>query len=118
MTEEQFSEIKARCEAATDGPWVWLDTGGSAWAKKLVHVFHPYAGRPLTEFNEVLTTELTGNTDAIKKVEAYIVGGYWDVDIDSAKDDFDFIAHSRSDIELLIAEVYRLRNQPAAVAAS
>lgn len=76
MTPERLAEIRARAEAATEGPWTWasrMTVDTDAWA-----VFDPQ-DRPLASNHD------GWSPDAI------------------------FIAHARTDIPALLAEVERLR---------
>src|SRR5690606_12364587 len=89
MTAEQLQEIKTRAEAATPGPWEW---------------------------------DFALPTDEIKKVYgecsvwmtlAHSGIGQWVDGQPGALDDADFIAHARTDVPALIAEVERLKAQIA-----
>lgn len=84
LSDERLAEIKARCEAATPGPWKRIvDRGGEtaiSIVKKDEIIGHGFAIlNPQDEFNETVFT------------------------------DSDFVAHSRADIPALVAEVERQR---------
>ncbi len=81
MTEDELRAIKARCEAASPGPWKSYvegrdQTSGSDFIM---------TGEGATRGNDI---ELTGATRA----------------------DQDFIAHARQDVPQLLAEIERLRS--------
>lgn len=87
MTPEQLAAIRARAEAATPGPWmvdeglVWDDGTGECECQWY--------------------REIRGWTDHGVQCEAgYLV---------LSREDAEFIAHARSDIPALVAEVERLR---------
>ena len=80
LTNEELTAIKARCEAATPGPWKPYIEGrdhvsGSSFIM---------TGEGATRGDDI---ELTGATEA----------------------DYDFIAHARQDIPRLLEEVEELR---------
>lgn len=80
VTEEELLEIRARCDAATSGPWVAHiegrdHTSGSDFIMR---------GSGESRHDDL---ELSGATTA----------------------DFDFIAHARQDVPRLVSEVHRLR---------
>lgn len=84
MTTEELAAIKARCEAATPGPWI---------AKR----FDPYRSRAAIY-----------QTPAAQKVNPL----RWQVAAicrEARAQDAEFIAHARADIPALLAEVERLR---------
>lgn len=78
MTDEQLAEIKARCEAATPGPWT-----------------------NRRDRRVIRTTRYV--SDVIAHVEQQPYNDY--VHFQNG----DFIAHARTDIPALVAEVERLR---------
>jgi hypothetical protein len=79
MTPEELAEIKARCEKATPGPWCW-------WGDR-------FSGRGIGQGDEY---------EFGIQVVVYLKGV-------STDENADFIAHSRTDIPALVAEVERLR---------
>ena len=85
MTSEELAAIKARAEAATPGPWT---TG---------------AGK--VEGGQVRELVIAPNDDVIVAI-AY--GGFGNP-VDRTTEDRTFIAHARTDVSELIAEVERLR---------
>lgn len=89
MTDEELSEIRARVEAASDGPWSADDEGDGG------SILDAFGGHVVI-----------GNGVVIDRVgrPAYGVGS----------PDADFIAHSREDVPALLAEVERLRAREAA----
>lgn len=85
MTDKELAEIRARCEAATKGPWVECRNGGG------------------DDFLYSIDSEPTGLP--IVKADCGVYP--------PEKEDADFIAHAREDIPKLLAEVERLRKQVA-----
>jgi hypothetical protein len=80
MTEEELKAIKARCEAATPGPWKSYIEGRDS----------------------------TGGSDFIMTGEGTTLGD--DIELTGATQaDQDFIAHARQDVPKLLAEIERLR---------
>lgn len=80
MTEEELSEIEQRCEAARKGPWTSY-----------------IEGRDHTSGSNIIQVGPT----AEPKDDIDIVG--------ATEADQDFMAHARSDVPRLLAEVRRLR---------
>ncbi len=80
LSESQLMEIKARCEAATPGPWTSF-----------------IEGRDHTSGDSFIQR---GILDAWQE-ELYLTG--------ATVADHDFIAHARQDIPLLLAEIERLQ---------
>lgn len=86
MTQEELEAIEARANAATPGPWErWPDDvdGGDGWA-------------------------LVSDADGEPVVGAHPCPLEQCAD---AEADYAFIAHARSDVPALIAEVRRLRSE-------
>ena len=87
MTEEQLNAIRERCEKATPGPWVKVPAS---------------PGTRLAVFNRYgieQPEDADGNSESI----CYATG--WMIE-----DNAEFIAHARTDIPALVAEVERLRS--------
>ncbi len=80
MTEEELSEIERRCEAARMGPWTSYIEGRDHTSGSNIILVGP-------------TAEPNDDIDIVGATEA----------------DQDFIAHARSDVPRLLAEVRRLR---------
>lgn len=80
MTGEELQAIKARCEAATPGPWIG---GRDADLMRPLYTFHIAVSRDAYEIE----------TDHFLAWER----------------NADFIAHAREDVATLLAEVERLR---------
>lgn len=93
MTPEQLAAIKARADKATAGPWEVNDN----------RVARPY---PFFTFCVALTDD--------NGVRYYVRST---PEVGSAEDDFAFIAHARTDVPALVAEVERLRKVEAAAKA-
>lgn len=94
----RLKEIKERCEAATPGPW-WLEREGVyVWGIKTwrPNVFHN--GKPMTPMNIPLVSPVMNGVTQ----EYYIPNN-------------EFIAHSRTDIPFLLAELER-RDEALSVA--
>lgn len=85
MTPEQLAKIKARADAATEGPWVEFCGDIS---QQIPHeetgVLDVYPG----------SEDICTHEDGVLRVE-----------------DIDFIAHARTDIPALVAEVERLQEE-------
>lgn len=84
MIDEQLAEIKARCEAATPGPWA-------------VGANNPYRDR-----SAIYQTPDAQKVNPLRWQVAAICR-------EVRQCDSDFIAHARTDIPALLAEVERLR---------
>jgi hypothetical protein len=80
LTDEDLEEIQKRCEAATIPPWIASVEGRD----------HPLGGD---------TVILRGPKR--EGADLYLVGG--------TIADYDFVAHARQDIPLLLDEIERLR---------
>ncbi|WP_433513647.1 hypothetical protein ACQP2T_60525 [Nonomuraea sp. CA-143628] len=102
ISDSELQEIESRTQAATPGPWYvrFLD---DAYAANLVAVgTAPDTGRherwPRWHGNELVAATL------IQSPEPYVVGSddRWD-------ENAAFMAHARSDVPRLLAEVRRLR---------
>lgn len=102
MTDEQLAAIEARAAAATPGPWFWqfrpreflarLVSG--APMRPFVMAFGRWgmwSAKPLVNVNDVMVS-LANHTD---------------------HPDAAFIAHARTDVPALVAEVRRLRDRVA-----
>jgi hypothetical protein len=103
VTNEELEEIELRCEAATPGPWF------------VRHLDDDYA----MNLTAVSTTPDTGqgerwpNFDSTTIVAATLVQQPRYVDLADGRWDENarFIAHARTDIPRLVAEIKRLRGQ-------
>lgn len=90
LSEERIAEIKKRCEMATEGPWEWVaeDDTTITLATKDKHEF--------------------GFVTWAHRCRACVDRGngrcYW-----PSNEDCDFIAHARTDVPALLAEVERLK---------
>lgn len=83
--------IKARCEAATPGPWEWMSP-------------------PWTTDPRVLVRRIGDNVEAsFQVIDADPSGGEYSLAIDPGGPDAAFIAHARTDVPALVAEVEQLR---------
>jgi len=82
MDAKYFAEIKAREQAATPGPWEYFDCANEIWS---------------------IAHKTVTNDDTV-------IGGTEGEGISINKPDAAFIAHARTDIPALIAEVERLQN--------
>lgn len=105
MSDEELQEIRARCAAATRGPWLWRSS-----------IKHP----------EEWTTP-SGRFDVEEGAVAWsVIGGYpedpsdgWTIlhgeagngTIIPNENDLAFVAHAREDVPALLAEVERLRTE-------
>jgi len=82
LSDEELSNIRARADAATDGPW-----------RSLVE------GRDFLGGSSFIMTGLPGN----RGPDIYLTG--------ATVADQDFIAHARQDISSLLSELERLRRR-------
>ncbi len=89
MTPERLAEIKARCEAATDGPW--LDRGNCLEGQ--IEGYH-------LDFAQITTVGFDSEIALISSdqlaTEQQVANG-------------DFIAHARQDLPDCMAEIERLQ---------
>jgi len=86
LTDEQLAEIRARAYAATLGPWWSGSLNSCRWLRVSPQPIHP---------------EVDGSGE-----DYYGCHLPWD----NADADGDFIAHARTDIPALVAEIDRLRS--------
>jgi len=91
MTQEELDAIKARCEAATAGPWHW--SGDYPSDAPCPH------GTDWTDHGP----DLTSSTDPV-----ITSSGYDASSLDVSDADAEFIAAARSDVPALLAEIERL----------
>ena len=92
MTDAELKEIEARCNATEEGPWDWAfddDVQGLLDS--------------LADTNNTLFIVLNSQEEAIAIEVRY--------SSDASPTMARFIAHARTDIPALIAEVRRLRNE-------
>jgi hypothetical protein len=80
LSSEYLEEVKKRCDASTKGPWIASIEGRD----------HPLGGE----------TVILRGVDR-EEEDLYLIGG--------TVDDYDFIAHAKQDIPLLLNELARLR---------
>lgn len=101
MSEQQLAEIRSREAATTKGPWGTYDdgTGRIDIAADLEETGHGYTCR-----RGIAQTD----DDPIDNDPAHMD---WDEDTDLAQSEADaqFIAHARTDVPALLAEIDRLR---------
>ena len=79
LSDKYLEEIRSRCKAATNGPWISL-----------------IEGRNHSSGDSLIVRGAHGNAD-----DLYLTG--------ATKEDQDFIAHARQNILLLLDEIERLR---------
>ena len=84
LTEQELADIRARCEAATGGPWRFVEEGRDNTSGDSFIMTGPPRGR---NGDLYLTTDKRDGSHA----------------------DYEFIAHARQDIPRLLDEVERLR---------
>lgn len=105
LSAEQLAEIRARVEAATPGPWGTYDdgTGRIDIAAGLEETGHGYTCR-----RSIAQTD----DEPIDNDPAHVA---WDsdADLDQIEADAAFIAHARTDVPALLAEVDRLTKRVA-----
>lgn len=91
MTPEQLAEIKARCEAATEGPWeIYVPKQSNGWARLV-----PSGDRE----HDIMTC----------------YSCVYPLDMD--KNNADFIAHARQDIPALLEYIATLSEEVAKLTA-
>lgn len=123
--------IKARCEAATPGPWYW---GGNVTIPGGIDLRAKVSGIPIVM--QFRRWGLQGAEPCFwKRIDEGLKdAGWWPAQHQRARDiavrerpyrgdivrlenaDAEFIAHSRADVEALVAEVERLRAENASLA--
>jgi len=81
MKQAELDIIKARCEAATPGPWVWHIGGDHDWL---------------------------GPEDGLAILDDGSAAGEYQQVIAGDSPDGEFIAHAREDVPVLVAEIERL----------
>lgn len=96
MTEEELQAIEARANAATPGPWAWEPTGEKCNSWCMGTVYPAHEGRIVEVFDEE-----TQRYREKPEVVDYIASG----GDSSSLADPNFIAHARTDVPALIAEV-------------
>ena len=104
MTPKQLAEIKARCDAATEGEWGWFDMGrgpilASRRRGRLIIMDFVRKGMNSAQprFAKRTSSDRCG---ILYKAE--------DIDLELHPDS-DFIAHARQDLPDCIAEIERLQ---------
>jgi hypothetical protein len=100
LSEQQLAEIRARAEAATEGPWARADFGHAGEQEPSSTVVHTGT----FDWNDLNSPD---GTSAVAWMAA------WD---SQADDNAAFIAAARSDVPALLAEVNRLRAERDAYA--
>lgn len=93
MSDDRLQEIRAREQAATDGPW-WFDEDETTWRLHGVHAMLPGPFGDQVVNHQILKAPKKGTPYA----------EYWPNEADGA-----FIVHSRQDVKDLLALVDRLR---------
>ena len=96
LSEEELVGIEARAEKATPGPWVAWDHNG--WHQPYVSVVTPDDETPLGPRDVIVATD-----DPVGRT--WSTRGKVEIELDNAT----FIAHARTDIPALIAEVRALQ---------
>jgi hypothetical protein len=91
LTEQELAEMEARANAATSGPWAVSeykdDRDGLTYRLNV---------------SEDCTEEMNVNLPICRTCR-------WDMSVEEMRCNAEFIAHARTDVPLLIAEVRRLR---------
>lgn len=94
LSEERLTQIRARAEAATAGPW--------------------HREGPDADYSHAQYGNCCGMGDF-----GWVTGGpnfpRYDEDSEEAKADAEFIAHSRTDVVALLDEIHRLREENEAL---
>ncbi len=89
MTDEELKAIEARANEATEGPWDF-DKDQSDWVRtRFVKTFPPGQGAPIESFG--------------------VCAPLWFNTPDECRRNGTFIAHARTDVPALVAEVRRQR---------
>ena len=106
--QERLSQIKARCDAATEGPWVMVH-GDDEYSMNLYCVApKSIAHKVDTEENVALDGVICGTLVQVPKTIGHnsnelneVIGPKWE-------ENADFIAHAREDVPFLLNEIERL----------
>lgn len=119
MTTEELIRIKVRAEKATPGPWrvgepgfrCTLDHGQGSGGHGKSHCRYTFQGWNDDEYWHKYIHRDVGFTPASEAHDAQLVAGTWDYEEGGIRraDDSEFIAHARTDVPALVAEVERLR---------
>jgi hypothetical protein len=126
MTPEELAEIEARAQAASPGPWVWVDNGfEDDPPEKLIDHGWQHQGPDLVRLGDwskcfyccqwadgVDTSRGKQGTPGHEHRAREAVVSSWGYDADGLivkRADAVFIARAREDIPKLIAEVRRLK---------
>lgn len=111
LTPQQLTEIQARADAATNGPW---RVGTPNFSCQEPHGY-PHPGPPECKYAMIGwhdTCDIFQDRDdyASGDTDAGLIAGMWDYEEGGIRKqpDADFIAHARHDIPALLAEVRRL----------
>ncbi len=127
MTDDELAAIRARCEAATPGPWEWERSYSVAYpgtdgkccyclspkANELVREFVAEDGRP-AHVHRFAWDDYPDKWHFIDSADGTTITGNYDYEdggVASKREDADFIAHARTDVPALLAEVERLRKE-------
>lgn len=105
VTEEELTNIKARCEAATPGPWEWE---GDFPEGTVTNQYGPEGPR-LISLTQV--TPVVGAPDQTYPARVLDSFGYDEWGLSVNDKDGEFIAKARRDVPLLLAEIDRLRDE-------
>lgn len=98
LSEERLAEIRKRVDAATPGPWEHDLDPDSDWFKTTMGCGSVYT----------MGEDVMGGNIAAPNGDCYPRSGY------APKEDMSFIAHARTDVPDLLAEVDRLKRFIAA----
>ncbi len=126
MTDTELAEIKARCEAATPGPWVSelslsydLDAHYAIRTAELLPA-HPWSPRYIAWMCGLLAEPSRSKYPQMKACEccdhAYFRGRELHIDIRNdpqVQADVAFLAHAREDIPALLNEIEKLKEDLA-----
>ncbi len=110
LTPDELAAMRKRCEAATDGPWAWLSYGEKCYAYAVVtatqderHHYEQVGGLLVSDGSSEF-----GMTDERGR-EVMVDENICESERQEGRANCQFIAHARTDLPRLIAEVERLR---------
>jgi len=98
----RLEEIRARCEAATQGEWEYIPGESESLASYYTHPVAGGIGTMTREFPVITVGEATPEETGGDESFYYV---------DILESDAEFISHSRQDIPWLIAEIERLTDE-------
>ena len=99
MTPERLAEIRARVEAATPGPWQWVN-----WANDIPE-------HPADWLVSPPETRPHGPSEWFPDLQNLLIHAPTDADAELTLADRSFVAHAREDVPALLAYIAELEDQ-------